>query len=112
MAKKLQRAINDNYDEKLLVNKDQFYSEEQSRAVDIYSVKKCVVEDNKKTYIELFKSSSQVQIVLYLRDYWYQLNGWEIPTDNPEWESAKKKYENKVNKNDSRRANKRSKNKE
>ena len=25
---------------------------------------------------------------------WYELNGWEIPTDNAMWEEAKEKYAN------------------
>ena len=28
-----------------------------------------------------------------MRDYWYELNGWETPTDNAMWQEIKNKYE-------------------
>lgn len=92
--KKLQRAINDKYDYHLLVNKTQFYSEDANRVLEYISIKRAVfdVEKNKNRNIELFSSASDVQIVLYLRDLWYELNGWEVPTDNEKWNKAKEKY--------------------
>lgn len=92
MIHKLQQAINDKFGEKLLYNKTQFYSDTQNRPVTFYVLKKAIYDEEKgrNRNIELFKTTSQIQIVLYLRDYWYRLNNWEIPTDNEEWEKIKK----------------------
>jgi len=93
--KKLQRAINDSFNAKILINKTQFYSDKTEKAVELIVIKKAVWDNDKQKYknIELFSSASDVQIVLWLRDYWYELNGWEIPTDNEQWNEAKAKYE-------------------
>jgi len=97
--KKLQNAINENFQEKLLVNKTQFYSIQADKPVELIIIKKAVWKEelNKFRYIELFSSTSDIQIVLWLRDYWYHLNGWEIPTDNEEWNKAKEAYRVKHN---------------
>ena len=98
MIRKLQTAIN-NKGYKLLYSTSQFYSEQQDRPVTQYNIKQVVddpevigTNNKKKTYIELFKSTSQIQIVLFLRDFWYDINGWEVPTDNQMWNEAKEKY--------------------
>lgn len=95
--KKLQRAINENFDAKILINKTQFYSADKNQPVELLVIKKAVWDKDKNKFrnIELFSSASDIQIVLWLRDYWYELNGWEIPTDNKEWNEAKKKYKEK-----------------
>ena len=97
--KKLQRAINEHFGEKILINKNQFYSKDADRPLELLIIKKAVWDESKQRFlnIELFSSPSDVQIVLWLRDYWYQLNGWEIPTDNEEWTKAKAKYEERKN---------------
>lgn len=94
MIHKLQQAINQNFGEKILYNKTQFYSERQDRPVTLYILKKAVWDDDHKRNknIELFSTTSQIQTVLFLRDLWYELNGWEIPTDNEEWNKAKANY--------------------
>ena len=92
MIKKLRSAINLK-GERLLYNTSEFFSEEQQRTVTIYTIKKQVwnpkLQKNKN--IELFHSTSQIQIVLFLRDYWYQLNGMELPTDNEKWNKIREK---------------------
>lgn len=95
--KKLQRAINDKFGEKLLINKTQFYSKETDRVFEIIIIKKAIYDEERDKFrnIEVFSSPSDVQIVLWLRDYWYELNGWEVPTDNQKWLEAKKKYKEK-----------------
>jgi len=92
--KKLQKAINEKFDSKILINKTQYYSEKSDRPLELLVIKKAIWDDNKQRYknVELFSSPSDVQIVLWLRDYWYELNGWEIPKDNEEWNSAKEAY--------------------
>ena len=103
MIHKLQQAINSK-GYKILYNKTQFYSENQKRPVTQYTIKQVVENDdpgitNKKhSYLELFKSCSQIQIVLFLRDFWYEINNIPIPQDNPVWNEAKQKYYDNKNK--------------
>lgn len=95
LIKKLQKAINTNFDKRILVNKSQFYSDKTESIVEMIVVKQAVWDEEKKKIknVELFSSASDIQIVLFLRDYWYKLNGWDIPTDNKYWEDIKKKKE-------------------
>lgn len=97
MIHKLQNAINQKFDAKILYNKQQWYSKDQHRPVNQYVIRKAYedIESGRMKTIELFSSCSQIQIVLYLRDYWYELNGWEVPKDNEMWEKAKQKYQEK-----------------
>lgn len=93
--KKLQKAINITFDRKILVNKTQFYSNTSDNIIEMIVIKQAVWDEEKRKIInvKLFESTSDVQIVLYLRDLWYRLNGWEIPTDNEMWNEIKKKKE-------------------
>ena len=93
LIKKLQKAININFDKKVLVNKTQFYSDRSEKIIEMIVVKQAVWDEKKHKIVnvKLFESTSDIQIVLFLRDYWYKLNGWEIPTDNEYWEDIKKK---------------------
>jgi len=90
MIHKLQSAIN-RKGYKVLYSTSQFYSEEQNRPVTLYTLKQAHYDEQKgkNVNVELFKSNSQIQIVLFLRDLWYQINGWEIPTDNEYWNDIK-----------------------
>ena len=99
--KKLQKAINEKYQERILVNKNQFYSADSQRVLELLIIKKAVWDEGKQRFknVELFSSSSDIQIVLWLRDYWYTLNGWEVPTDNAEWNKAKEEYIRRHEKN-------------
>lgn len=94
LIKKLQSAINSNFDAKLLYNKQQFYSNDAKRAITMFVIKQAVWDEKKQRVrsIELFSSTSQIQIVLFLRDYWYECNGWAVPTDNEYWNECKAKY--------------------
>ena len=96
MIHRLQRAINDKYDQRILYNKTQFYSNDQNRPVTMYLIKKAIWDEDKQKNknVELFSSTSQIQIVLFLRDLWYELNGWEVPDDNEMWNRAKAAYAN------------------
>lgn len=92
--KKLQKAINEKFDAKLLINKTQYYSKDAERPLEMLVIKQAIWDEDKQRFknIELFSSASDVQIVLWLRDYWYTMNGWEVPTDNEEWNRAKEQY--------------------
>lgn len=93
MIHKLQRAINVR-GEKLLYQTSQFYSDTQNRPVTVYHIKKAVWDKsrNRNKNIELFQTTSQIQIVLFLRDYWYTINGKELPTDNETWNEIRRTY--------------------
>lgn len=92
--KKLQRAINAKVEDKILINKTQVYHQDTDIVTEIIHIKKVICDSTtkKNKYIELFYSTSDVQIILFLRDYWYELNGWEIPTDNEEWNKVREKF--------------------
>ena len=87
MIHKLQTAIN-THGGLILIDKAQFYSDDQQRPVSVYKI--CTRNESSKKKHVLFKTSSQIQIVLYLRDYWYWMNGREIPTDNEQWNEVKR----------------------
>lgn len=92
--KKLQQALQFE-GELILITTSQFWSVDKHKAVTRYHIKKQVQsgdEKNKSTQVELFSACSQIQITLFLRDYYYEIKGYEIPHDNPIWETAKKKY--------------------
>ena len=89
MIHKLQNAINSSGG-KILYEKAQFFSQDQDRPVSIYKISHAVESSPGKTKKEkLFESTSMIQIVLYLRDVWYTIQGQEIPTDNESWEAVK-----------------------
>lgn len=91
---KLQRALLSE-NEMVLITTSQFYSVDKCKIVTRYHIKKQIPnpeDKNKSTMVELFSSCSQIQITLFLRDYLYELQGKEIPTDNEIWNRAKAKY--------------------
>lgn len=90
MIHKLQRAINSKGD-KILYSTQQFYSDKQNRPVTMYILRRAVYdsEKGKNNNVELFKTTSQIQVVLFLRDLWYEINGLPIPDNNPQWNNKK-----------------------
>ena len=102
MIHRLQQAINQKYNQKILYQTKQFYSDQDDRPVTKYCIKKAVPDEStgKNRNIDLFSSYSQIQIVLYLRDMWYTLNGWEVPTDNQMWNEIKEKIKAEKEKED------------
>ena len=92
--KKLQMAINERFGYHLLVNKTQFFSDTNGKLLEMLVVKRMIWDEKKQKNknIELFASTSDVQITLFLRDLWYELNGWTVPNDNPKWTETKQKY--------------------
>ena len=100
MINKLQRACNERFDARLLYNKTQVYSTKANKPVTFLCIRQAVMdpETGKTKNIELFNTTSEVQIVKFLRDYWYELNGWEVPKDDKEWEEQKRKYQQRKQK--------------
>ena len=97
MIHRLQQAIN-NKGYKILYSTSQFYSDKQNRPVTMYHIKQALYDEktDKNKNIELYKSTSQIQIVLFLRDFWYEINGMEIPTDNEQWNAIKQSDKEKM----------------
>lgn len=95
LAKKLQSAINQRAEDKLLINTQQWYSEDKGRPITVYTIKQSIITNGKKNLVELFKTYSQIQMLLWLRDYWYEINGWEIPHNNEIWEEMKQRNDKK-----------------
>ena len=77
---------------KLTLNTKQFVGRE-GLTHSIYSVNKAVWDENKQKYLhyELYKSISPIRIVFFLRDMWYEENGWELPTDQALWNELRAK---------------------
>lgn len=94
--KQLQKAIKEVHGIVLVCNRTQWYSTTEGYTINEYSIKKAVVNDPDKrpTYEEIFRSGSIIQECLFLRDYWYWLNGWAIPVDNEIWNEKRKKFYN------------------
>lgn len=92
--KKLQQALQFE-GELILITTSQFFSVDKHKVVTRYHIKKQVQSEGdrmKSSQVELFSSCSQIQITLFLRDYYYEIKGYEVPHDNPIWEAAKAKY--------------------
>lgn len=90
--KKLQKALNAK-GQKILFATSPFWSEQAQREIPVYIINQAVFDEESKRFkkVELFRSTSQIQIVLYLRDMWYELNGQEPPNDNEYWNEIKAK---------------------
>lgn len=80
--------------ERIMLKQHQFFSEQQQRPITKYTVQRSIppTDDCKSQTVELFSSCSQLQIMFFLRDMWYELSGQEVPTDNEKWNEAKRKY--------------------
>lgn len=83
MIHKLQVALNSK-GLKILCNRSQFYSDQQNRPITIYKVMQSVWNEalSRYNHVELFSSPSQIQVVLFMRNLWYAVNGNEIPPTN------------------------------
>ena len=94
MIKKLQQALNLKGD-KILYTTSQFYSDKQQRPVTFHSIKRAILneETGKNENVELFKTTSMIQIVLFMRDLWYLANNMDLPTDNEDWNNIRNSLE-------------------
>lgn len=86
MIHKLQQALNSR-GLRVMYSTSQFYSMTQDRPITIYHIKQATYDAEREKFVnqELFNSTSQIQIVKFLRDMWYTLNGLELPTDDEKW---------------------------
>ena len=92
MIKKLLTAINYKGG-RILYKVDEWWSNDQNRVVKKYTIKKAVLDETtgKNNNVELFTTHSQIQVVLFLRDYLFAMQGLEIPNDNQQWNEEKKR---------------------
>lgn len=90
MIHKLQTALNMK-GLRLMYSTTQFYSAKQNRPITIYHIKQAEYDDEREKFVnqELFNSTSQIQIVLFLRDLLYTIEGRELPTDNEKWNAIR-----------------------
>ena len=83
MLYKLQVALNSK-GLRILCNRSQFYSDQQNRPVTMYKISQSVTnyQTGRNTHVELFSTASEIQVVLFLRNLWYAVQGKEIPPTN------------------------------
>jgi len=91
IIQKLQQALNAR-GEMILQRTTQFYSMDVNGPITIYYIEKAYWdEETKKTKKnELFHTTSQLQVILFLRDLLYLSRGEELPTDNEIWNRKRK----------------------
>lgn len=89
---KLQQALNSKGC-KLLYSTSQFWSNEENRPIKMYKIEQAIIDEEtgKNKKIKLFETSSQIQIVLFLRDMWNEINGLPEDTSNEYWNEIKRK---------------------
>lgn len=90
MIRKLRNAINQK-GAKIAYSTTEIFLENQPFPSTMYVIKQAEKNDKtgKNKYEELFHTFSQIQVVLFLRDYWYVLNNIPLPTDNPKWNAIR-----------------------
>ena len=91
---KLQQALNSR-GEMILQRSTQFYSTKTNCPITIYHIEKAYLDEEtqrtKKN--ELFNSTSQLQIILFLRDLLCLSRGESLPTDNEIWNEKRKEID-------------------
>lgn len=95
LTKKIRTLINAIYQVhgiKLTLNTQQWYTPIDNRRLTAFILKQQIYDEekDKNVQIELFKAFGHVDIMLYLRDMWYELNGQALPTDNKKWNEKRK----------------------
>lgn len=94
IIQKLQSALNAR-GEMILQRTTQFYSMSTNSPITIYYVEKAYwdEETGKTKKNELFHSTSQLQIILFLRDLLCISRGESLPTDNEIWNQKRKEID-------------------
>ena len=92
MIKKLLMAINSKGG-RILYKVDEWWSNKENRVVKKYTIKKAILDETtgKNNNVELFTTHSHIQVVLFLRDYLFAMQGLDIPKDNEQWEDCKQR---------------------
>jgi len=76
----------------LLYNRKQFMGVE-GMPHNLYVLSKAEWDSAKGRYntVDIYKTTSTVRMVLFLRDMWYVENGQELPTDNEMWNNIRER---------------------
>lgn len=85
ISKKLMQALNTS-GHRLTYSNKQFVGR-TGQTINIHSISKATWDPDKERYNheELYSSASMIRILFFLRDMWYEHNGWELPTDQEMW---------------------------
>jgi hypothetical protein len=80
----------------LMYNKKQFMGTE-GKPHNLYTVTQAKWDANRSRYgsTEVYKSTSTVRVVLFLRDLWFLEQGKELPMDNQMWNDIREKEKDK-----------------
>lgn len=94
VRKKLIQALNSK-DRLITFGTRQFIGSRDKKLINVYSINESVWDADKQKYMqeELYSSTSMIRIVLYLRDMWYRVNDWPLPTDNEIWNKMREQIE-------------------
>lgn len=62
----------------------------------MYCLSRAIWDEEKRRYahIGVYSSTSMVRIVLFLRDMWFEENGWELPEDQEQWNKIREGLRN------------------
>lgn len=76
----------------LLYHKKQFMGKE-GKPHNLFVLSKAIWDDSKGKYgqVEVYKTTSLIRMVLYLRDAWCLEQGEELPQDNELWNEIRQK---------------------
>lgn len=90
---RLKIAIRQKSGIKLLITKKEWFSEQKQVLMPYYIISQHHYDPKTKktTQEELFKAGNKVKVLLFLRDYWYTLNNWEIPRGEF-WDEKEERY--------------------
>lgn len=93
-CKKLIQALNSRGN-KLTFSTKQFIGTE-GQPHNMYSVSKATWNEEKGKYKhdEIYSTTSMVRMTLFLRDMWYEENGWDLPTDQEQWNELREEIRN------------------
>lgn len=84
-SKKLVQALNSK-GRKITLSTKQFIGKE-GQPHNMYSISEATWNEDKRKYSheELYSTTSMIRVTLFLRDLWFELNGWELPDDQELW---------------------------
>ena len=93
-SKKLIQALNSR-GHKLTLSVKQFMGKE-GQPHNMYSINRAIWNEDKRRYSheELYSTTSMVRLTLFLRDMWYEENGWELPNDQEQWNKIREGLKN------------------
>lgn len=94
-SKKLIQALNSR-GYKMTLSTKQFMGKE-GRPHNMYCICRALWNEEKGRYSheDVYNTTSMVRVTLFLRDMWFEENGWELPTDQEEWNAIREELREK-----------------